>query len=75
MFPTGRPGVLYDGLLAPLVSSVEYLMNGWMSGLCTFKIISFKLWVLCGVAEVYSMSCLLVQFYLLIQFSLWLLGV
>ena len=41
----GRPRVLYDGLLAPLVSSVECLMDGWMDGLSTFKFISIKLWV------------------------------
>ena len=28
----GRPGVLYDGPLAPVVSSVKRLMNGWMDG-------------------------------------------
>ena len=28
----GRPGVFYDGLLAPLVSSVKCLMDGWMDG-------------------------------------------
>ena len=28
----GRPGVLYDGLLAHLVSSVKCLMDGWMDG-------------------------------------------
>ena len=28
----GRPGVLYDGLLAPLVSPIKCLMDGWMDG-------------------------------------------
>ena len=27
----------------------------------SLKFISIKLWVWCGVAEVYSMSCLLIQ--------------
>ena len=32
-----------------------------MDGSCTFKFISIKLLVWFGVAEVYSMSCLLIQ--------------
>ena len=36
-------------------------MDGWMDNV-SLKFISIKLWVWCGVAEVYSMSCLLNQF-------------
>ena len=37
-------------------------MDGWMDNV-SLKFISIKLWVWCGVAEVYSnsMSCLLIQ--------------
>ena len=35
-----------------------------MDGFHTFKFITIKLWMWCGVAEVNSMSCLLIQFLL-----------
>ena len=35
-------------------------MDGWMKNVL-LKFISIKLWVWCGVAEVYLMSCLLIQ--------------
>ena len=41
-----------------------------MDGLCTFKFISITMWVWCGVAEVYSMSCLPLQFVYLFN-SVW----
>ena len=36
----GRPGVLYDGFLAPLVSSSQclWLVVGWMDGQCSIQV-------------------------------------
>ena len=60
----GRPGVLYDGFLASLVSSSLYLwlVVGWMDVQCSIQVYFNRIRVGCGVAEVYSMSCLLIQF-------------
>ena len=43
--------------------SLDGYLDGWMDNVL-FKFISIELWVWCGVAEVYSMSCLLIQFLL-----------